>query len=189
MRTEMSMCSPSSHHKGNSESEWCIDPSKHALIVPYFNCQDSPNDHNVVTCRSAVMPQQYGAEQGLIGIAGMHGRLPSDSSSHSAHDPICKVPLDRWDTESHNITVAAGARFGSFVADWASFDAVAFGISPSEAAVMEPQQRLLLEVCLIWVVVHLYVIGTRTCRPCRPEGQKKQAVKQAATRKTCSPAT
>lgn len=48
------------------------------------------------------------------------------------------------------------ARFGGFVKDWASFDAACFGISPSEAVLMDPQQRVMLQVPITssqsWVV-------------------------------------
>ena len=40
------------------------------------------------------------------------------------------------------------ARFGGFVKDWASFDAACFGISPSEAVLMDPQQRVMLQVTI-----------------------------------------
>ena len=39
-------------------------------------------------------------------------------------------------------------RFGGFVEDWASFDAACFGISPSEAVLMDPQQRVMLQVTI-----------------------------------------
>lgn len=55
------------------------------------------------------------------------------------------MPLDRWDCDAvpgSNL----GGRFGGFVGAWAGFDAAAFGITPSEAALMDPQQRVMLEV-------------------------------------------
>ena len=65
------------------------------------------------------------------------------------------VPLDRWDAETPE--AAVGGRFGGFVAGWAEFDAGAFGITPSEAALMDPQQRLLLEARpAAWMVVESY---------------------------------
>jgi hypothetical protein len=60
-------------------------------------------------------------------------------------DAISSVPLDRWDSDGAADAVVGG-RFGGFVAEWAGFDAAAFGISPSEAAFMDPAQRVLLEV-------------------------------------------
>lgn len=50
----------------------------------------------------------------------------------------------RWDVEATG--EAVGARYGGFVAEWAAFDAAAFGISPSEAACLDPSQRVLLQV-------------------------------------------
>ena len=77
---------------------------------------------------------------------------PADSTS----DAISAIPLDRWDCDRlllPNIdanTAGVAGRFGGFVGQWAGFDAAAFGVSPSEAALMDPQQRLLLEVrCVI----------------------------------------
>ena len=67
-------------------------------------------------------------------------------------DAIVPIPLDRWDSDRLLIkdqdsnTAGPSGRFGGLVAGWAEFDAAAFGISPSEAFLMDPQQRVLLEV-------------------------------------------
>jgi len=37
-------------------------------------------------------------------------------------------------------------RLGGFVKHWDSFDAACFGVSPSDALLMDPQQRVMLEV-------------------------------------------
>lgn len=63
------------------------------------------------------------------------------------------IPLDRWDCDRLLVpgvdanTAGVAGRFGGFLGRWAGFDAAAFGVSPSEAALMDPQQRMLLEVC------------------------------------------
>ena len=49
----------------------------------------------------------------------------------------------RWDLEAAG--PGSAASFGSFIAAAGMFDAAAFGVSSSEAALMDPQQRLLLE--------------------------------------------
>ena len=74
-------------------------------------------------------------------------RLPHTGSCRpiAAADHIQAVPLDRWDVDGPKAP-GLGASFGGFVADWARFDAALFGVSPSEAAMMDPQQRVLLEV-------------------------------------------
>ena len=77
-------------------------------------------------------------------ISAASQRLP-DAPRPSSADHIRSVPLDRWDSDSL-AAPGLGARFGGFVAEWAHFDASLFGISPSEAAVLDPQQRVLLEV-------------------------------------------
>jgi acyl carrier protein len=83
----------------------------------------------------------------LIAVQDMSSRLPAASNSPASHDAISATPLDRWDVDAipeSNL----GGRFGGFVDAWAQFDAAAFGITPSEAALMDPQQRALLEVCI-----------------------------------------
>ncbi len=71
----------------------------------------------------------------------------------STPDAIATIPLDRWDCDRLLLpgvdanTAGTAGRFGGFVDRWAGFDDAAFGVSPSEAALMDPQQRVLLEVC------------------------------------------
>lgn len=67
-------------------------------------------------------------------------------------DAITPIPLDRWDCDRLLIrdqdanTSGTSGRFGGFVAQWADFDAPAFGLKAPEAVLMDPQQRVLLEV-------------------------------------------
>jgi acyl transferase domain-containing protein len=69
-----------------------------------------------------------------------------------ALDAMVPIPVDRWDNDWLLVpgvdanTAGLAGRFGGFLADWASFDAALFAVSPSEAALMDPQQRVLLEV-------------------------------------------
>ena len=66
-----------------------------------------------------------------------------------AKDATSVVPWGRWDMDAAAQLVDPGVvqpRFGVFLSeDGSSFDAAAFDISASEAALMDPQQRLLLE--------------------------------------------
>jgi acyl transferase domain-containing protein len=83
-------------------------------------------------------------------VAGLHAAMRDGAELHSA------APFARWDVDAvyrpggaGGVAAAAGAgvstRWGTFVADVHTFDASAFGLGPSEAAVMDPQARLLLE--------------------------------------------
>lgn len=84
----------------------------------------------------------------LIMIADVNARLPQplQGSRRRGRDSIECIPLDRWEMDRVSES-NLGGRFGGFVDSWADFDAAAFGINPSEAALMDPQQRLLLAVC------------------------------------------
>ena len=88
----------------------------------------------------------------LIVVQDMSMRLPNMPSQENlnlnASDAIRAIPLDRWEADAipeSNL----GGRFGGFVKYWAEFDAAAFGITPSEAALMDPQQRVMLEVSFL----------------------------------------
>lgn len=81
----------------------------------------------------------------MIVVQDMSTRLPDLSPQGELSDAIRTIPLDRWEVDAipeSNL----GGRFGGFVKTWAEFDAAAFGITPSEAALMDPQQRVMLEV-------------------------------------------
>jgi NADPH:quinone reductase-like Zn-dependent oxidoreductase/3-oxoacyl-(acyl-carrier-protein) synthase len=67
-------------------------------------------------------------------------------------DAVVPIPLERWDPDGHLSQQLMGMdgslplRFGVFLPPdmAAGFDAAAFGVSATEAALMDPQQRLLL---------------------------------------------
>lgn len=78
---------------------------------------------------------------GALHAAGMAGR--------ELHR---EAPFPRFDAEAAYSPdpgkVAPGqvlSKFGTYVASVHAFDAAAFGLSPSEASLMDPQSRLLLE--------------------------------------------
>ena len=57
-------------------------------------------------------------------------------------DIIAPVPLDRWDVDKQ---AGSAARFGGFLQGLDIFDGSLFGLSVTEAEMMDPQQRMLLE--------------------------------------------
>ena len=81
----------------------------------------------------------------IIGFAGFW------ACAAGGADLPTTVPADRWDIEraySPDATptkMTMYARFGTFTADAAAFDAATFRIPRSEATALDPQQRLLLE--------------------------------------------
>lgn len=104
------------------------------------------NAHHSLMCREVVgLPFAPAGRAGtVVAVQDMSSRLPHTGSASSL-DAIASIPLDRWDVDSMPES-SVGGRFGGFVDAWADFDAPAFGITPSEAALMDPQQRALLEV-------------------------------------------
>ena len=91
-------------------------------------------------------------------VIGYAGRWPGGRAisvlweqAAASADAVRLVPATRWtlsavvDVASLTGTQADCLAHGAFVRDAELFDAVAFGVSPREAAVMDPQQRLLLE--------------------------------------------
>lgn len=79
----------------------------------------------------------------LVG-ASSRSALPGAIVFTSQVDVISRVPLDRWDVEA--LTRAAlPARFGGFLPSLDRFDCTMFGLSGTEAELMDAQQRILLE--------------------------------------------
>ena len=80
-------------------------------------------------------------------VTGITSTLPN---SNSKYDGIASTPIDRWNTDlvldaGYKTMDPSSGRFGGFVDGWDLFDADAFLLSPSEAALLDPQQRFLLE--------------------------------------------
>jgi acyl transferase domain-containing protein/acyl carrier protein len=93
-----------------------------------------------------------------IAIVGIGCRFPGSGPGPQAFweflaaggDAIRDVPAQRWNAEEiydpdPSTPGTSCSRRGAFLDDIETFDAVAFGIGPAEAAQMDPQQRLLLE--------------------------------------------
>lgn len=127
----------------------CCQDSSTCHILPAWN--NVPlivhNTTELPCCRLELAALDAGSQQRMVAIEQISCRLPHGSSAQLpvCLDHISSIPLDRWDTEGPRAP-GLGASFGGFVADWATFDAALFGITPSEAATMDPQQRILLEV-------------------------------------------
>ncbi|MGW5722472.1 SDR family NAD(P)-dependent oxidoreductase [Amycolatopsis sp. NPDC003865] len=93
-----------------------------------------------------------------VAIIGMACRYPGGVTTPeelweliaAGRDGTSRFPEDRsWDLD-HWLGAAAAAGKepnGGFVTGLTDFDAGFFGISPSEAVMMDPQQRMLLEAC------------------------------------------
>jgi phthiocerol/phenolphthiocerol synthesis type-I polyketide synthase B len=94
-----------------------------------------------------------------IAIIGLGCRLPGDVNGPdemwdllaARRSTVSTVPDDRWkafdDGSPQTAQALAGTtRWGSFLSDYAGFDAEFFGITPREADYIDPQQRLMLEV-------------------------------------------
>ncbi|KJV07128.1 hypothetical protein VZ94_06845 [Methylocucumis oryzae] len=85
-----------------------------------------------------------------IAIIGVSGCYPGAQDLEAfwqqlkqGADCITEVPKQRWD--NNDSRYADLCRFGGFLSDIESFDALFFKISPREAESMDPQQRLFLQ--------------------------------------------
>jgi acyl carrier protein len=89
-----------------------------------------------------------------IMLVGSVWRSPMSAFAFEAEvDAVGQVPFERWDAETDPLA----ARFGAFFQNVSAFDAAAFGVSETEAALMDPQHRLLLE-CVGELVVGLPLV-------------------------------
>lgn len=113
---------------------------------------EGPLDRQLDPCCSAV--PRPGPKQACVPpisalvVASCCARVCREGTPHGWHGDACKVvPHFRWDLEDATTPGARrlGARFSGFLDDVDVFDALAFGIAPNEAALMDPQQRLCLE--------------------------------------------
>lgn len=106
----------------------------------------------------AKLEQSESARKEPIAVVGMACRLPGGADTpeqfwdllRKGRDAVTEIPAARWDIETYfdQDPDAPGkmyCRYGSFIGDVETFDALFFGISPREAILMDPQQRLLME--------------------------------------------
>lgn len=89
----------------------------------------------------------------IIGVAGRYPKSPTLEALwenlREGRDCVTSVPSDRWDQDqfydTSGVPGTTNAKWGGFIDNHASFDSLFFGISPSEAEVMDPQERVFLE--------------------------------------------
>lgn len=85
----------------------------------------------------------------VLALGGARTRdLWAGAAAAMPQDGVGLVPLFRWATEG----AAGGPRFLASLPMVELFDAEAFSVSPTEAAVMDPHQRLLLQVPLAFIL-------------------------------------
>jgi len=82
-----------------------------------------------------------------IGVFALEVRSPHGAlDSISGKDTAGVIPLSRWDTAAQDRHLQqTSVRFASVLDHVDAFDAAFFGVSSSEAELMDPQQRLVLE--------------------------------------------
>ncbi|XSG83271.1 MAG: beta-ketoacyl synthase N-terminal-like domain-containing protein [Methyloligella sp. ZOD6] len=92
-----------------------------------------------------------------VAVVGLSGRFPGASDARvfwrnlcREHDPVSKIPADRWDWretygEGGDGSARSLANSGAFAPFVDRFDAAFFDILPREAQSMDPQQRLFLQ--------------------------------------------
>ena len=83
----------------------------------------------------------------LVGVGSLVSRSANNALTQiMPADCPTAVPLNRWDVEAQaELCAGIPVQFGVFLSEVAAFDAAAFSLSDTEAALMDPQQRLLLE--------------------------------------------
>ncbi len=97
-------------------------------------------------------------EDERIAVVGMACRFPGAKNQEEyfnnlmlGKDLISEVPIDRWDVSQYysldnSRKDSTVSKWGSFIEDIDLFDADYFGLTQTDALVMDPQQRLMLEL-------------------------------------------
>ncbi len=89
-----------------------------------------------------------------IAVIGMSGVFPKANTVdklwenlYQNKECISEVPKERWDWRRHSekLSFANSGKWGGFIEDITTFDPLFFGISPSEASIMDPCQRLFVQ--------------------------------------------
>ena len=87
-----------------------------------------------------------------IGIVSLAARLPRGAQGNldMAMDCISSVPCARWDVERHGMSTSGtpATKWAAFLdtRNISGFDTETFGLSKTEAVLMDPQQRVLLGI-------------------------------------------
>ncbi|WP_070198818.1 SDR family NAD(P)-dependent oxidoreductase [Streptomyces oceani] len=102
-------------------------------------------------------PSEPGEDE-AIAVIGLSGRYPGAADLDelwenlvTARDCVTEVPADRWEHERGTTDPGELPGWGGFLDGVADFDALLFGVAPSEAAIMDPQTRLFLEC--VWTLL------------------------------------
>lgn len=106
-------------------------------------------DAVLVSRPGKVLDSDHAAPYETVFVAGAAGRLPGDifrDGETCSVDGCRSISADRWDTELAGwLTGGMAVRFAGLLSNVSDFDSTGFGISDSEAVLMDPQQRLVLE--------------------------------------------
>ncbi|DBA84018.1 TPA: hypothetical protein ACH3X1_006502 [Trebouxia sp. C0004] len=102
-----------------------------------------------------------------IGVFALEVRSPQGAlGSISGKDTAVVIPLSRWDTAAQDRHLQqTSVRFASVLDHVDAFDAAFFGVSSSEAELMDPQQRLVLE-CTTAVAMSQLQEGNSSSHDC-----------------------
>jgi len=102
----------------------------------------------------------------LVGVKSVTVRSARDALNQlSPADCPSSVPVGRWDVEAQSeLCGGIPVMFGVFLGDVAAFDAAAFTLSDTEAALMDPQQRLLLETVAEAALPHSKILADDALR-------------------------
>lgn len=109
--------------------------------------------------------QSRPARTAPVGITHMEVRAPGNAlaSTHGT-DAVSRISLSRWDVNGQDQhTGRPVVRFASLLDNVAYFDAGMFGISSSEAVVMDPQQRLVLECTASVIAAQSRAFSNTSC--------------------------
>jgi polyketide synthase PksN len=122
---------------------------------------DSPRTGVLVHAQNGAFGKRYAQEP--IAIVGMSGSMPQCEDLYefwenlrNARDLVTLIPPDRWrweDFYGDPLTEVnkANSKWGGFMKEVDKFDPQFFGISLSEAQMMDPQQRMFLEI--VWKAI------------------------------------
>lgn len=112
-------------------------------------------EKELVGCANQIEPEMFKDE---IAVIGLSGKFPQAEDADElwdvlkeGKDCITEIPNDRWNhnkiySEDKNEKNKVHNKYGGFISDIKNFDAEFFGISPSEARLIDPQERLFLEI-------------------------------------------